>query len=188
MQQIDRYVASLEGKKQDWASQLVVFIRETYPELQETFENNMPTYYGEGFFFAFAARKSYFSFFTSDTRVFSLIKELSPSSELGKSCVRLKYSEQSAVEILTDVIQEIVSYHQNKRNTGVTDFKAAQKWAKIPSHTKQLLVNNVFCTNCGETTITDYSLQDNRFGVSLEGKCNNCGNEVARLVEIEEGK
>lgn len=65
----------------------------------------------------------------------------------------------------------------------VIDFKAAQKWAKIPKDIQQQLISNVFCSNCTVTTITDYTLHDDKFGVVLQGKCQKCGEDVARLVE-----
>lgn len=65
----------------------------------------------------------------------------------------------------------------------VTDFKAAQKWAKIPRNIQQLLINNVFCSTCGVTTIIDYTLHNDKFGVLLKGRCKKCGKDVARLVE-----
>jgi hypothetical protein len=65
----------------------------------------------------------------------------------------------------------------------VIDFKAAQKWAKVPKDMQELLKNNVFCSSCKVTTITDYTLHDDKFGVLLKGKCKKCGKDVARLVE-----
>lgn len=67
----------------------------------------------------------------------------------------------------------------------VTDFKAAQKWTKIPKNIKQLIINNVFCSKCGVTTIVEYTINDEKFGVLLKGKCKKCGNDVRRLVEDE---
>lgn len=67
----------------------------------------------------------------------------------------------------------------------VIDFKAAQKWTKIPKHVQEMLINNVFCSTCQVTTITDYTLHDDKFGVLLKGKCKKCGKKVARLVEDE---
>jgi len=67
----------------------------------------------------------------------------------------------------------------------VIDFKAAQKWFKFPKSIQELFINNVFCSSCGETTITEYTLHDDKFGVLLKGKCNKCGENVARLVENE---
>ena len=67
----------------------------------------------------------------------------------------------------------------------VVNFKAAQKWAKLPRNIQELLVNNVFCSACGVTTIIKYTLHDDIFGVLLKGKCKKCGLNVARLVEDE---
>ncbi len=65
----------------------------------------------------------------------------------------------------------------------VTDIKAAQEWKKIPKQTQELIVNNVHCPACGLTTIVDYSMQNDKFGLLLEGKCKKCGGPVARLLE-----
>lgn len=67
----------------------------------------------------------------------------------------------------------------------IIDFQAAQKWAKLSRDTQQLLVNNVFCSTCGMTTIVDYTLHDDDLGILLKGKCKKCGKDVARLVEDE---
>ncbi|MFJ5622783.1 hypothetical protein ACIQD3_08600 [Peribacillus loiseleuriae] len=67
----------------------------------------------------------------------------------------------------------------------VIDFKAAQKWSKLPKNRQQILINNVYCSSCGETTITDFTLHDDKFGVVLKGICKKCGENVARLVEVE---
>lgn len=67
----------------------------------------------------------------------------------------------------------------------LTDFKALQKWNKIPKDFQELLLNNVFCTTCGVTTIIEYSMHNDKLGILLKGKCKKCGKEVARLVENE---
>ncbi|MBY7145027.1 hypothetical protein KFZ56_18580 [Virgibacillus sp. NKC19-3] len=67
----------------------------------------------------------------------------------------------------------------------VTDFKAAQKWSKIPKDIQMRLLSNVFCVNCTETTIIDYDMHDDEHGILLKGKCKKCGEDVARLVEDE---
>lgn len=183
MNQVDNYINSLEGLKQKWVSELVSFMREAYPDISETFNHKIPTYQGDGFYIAFAAHKSYFSFYTSDVRVLSLIQELSPTATLGKTCAKLKYSEQATVEILIDAIKEVVQYHSAQRSNVVTDLQAVRKWKKKPPHIQQLLINNVFCGKCGVTTIVDYVLQNDRFGTVLKGKCKKCGQDVARVVE-----
>lgn len=67
----------------------------------------------------------------------------------------------------------------------VIDFKAVKKWKKIPKEIQELLVNSVFCINCGVTTIVDYTIINDKFGVLLKGKCKKCGIDVARMVEDE---
>jgi len=67
----------------------------------------------------------------------------------------------------------------------VTDFKAIQKWAKLPKNIQELIVKNVFCSNCGMTTIVKYTLHNDKFGIVLKGKCKKCGHNVARVVEDE---
>ena len=67
----------------------------------------------------------------------------------------------------------------------VTDIKAAKKWSLIPAPMRQLLLNNVFCSKCGETTIVEYTMHDDKLGILLKGKCRKCGSDVARLVEDE---
>jgi hypothetical protein len=67
----------------------------------------------------------------------------------------------------------------------VTDLHAAKKWSKLPQDLKNKLLENVFCSNCGVTTIVEYTLHNDKFGVLLKGKCKKCGMDVARLVEDE---
>lgn len=67
----------------------------------------------------------------------------------------------------------------------VTDFGAVQKWTKIPRNIKQHILENVFCSSCGITTIVEYTLHDGKLDILLKGKCSKCGMNVARLVENE---
>ncbi len=65
----------------------------------------------------------------------------------------------------------------------VIDFKAAQKWFKIPKNIQKRLLSNVFCGKCGVTTIVEYTIHDDKLGILLKGKCRKCGNEVRRFIE-----
>ena len=67
----------------------------------------------------------------------------------------------------------------------ISDFEALKKWSSIPENLQQRLIDNVFCLNCGVTTIVDYSITADKFGILLKGKCKICGNAVARLIEDE---
>ncbi len=61
-----------------------------------------------------------------------------------------------------------------------------QKWLNIPEEIKEKIINNVFCSVCGITTIIDYAVVPNEYycDVVLKGKCKRCGKEVGRLVEL----
>lgn len=65
------------------------------------------------------------------------------------------------------------------------DFEAAKKWHTLPLELRKKLLNNVFCATCGETTIVDYSIETEKFGILLKGNCKACGGAVARLVELD---
>ncbi|HZK54130.1 MAG TPA: DUF1801 domain-containing protein [Desulfosporosinus sp.] len=185
MNKVDEYISSFHGAKIEWLTALVSFMREIYPQISETFDHKMPIYQGDGFYVAFAAQKSYFSFYTDDVRVLSLIKDSLPGVSLGKSVARVKYSANEAVEVLIDVIKEVVDYHNARRSDTVTDIKALKKWATVPLEMQQKIIANVFCSKCGVTTMVNYSLHDDRFGIALKGKCKKCGAVVARFVEDE---
>ena len=68
----------------------------------------------------------------------------------------------------------------------VNNSKAMQKWLGLPEEIKEKLINNVFCSVCGMTTIIDYTIVPNEYycDVVLKGKCKHCGKEVGRLVEL----
>jgi len=68
---------------------------------------------------------------------------------------------------------------------GIIDFKAAQKWSKVPKNIQEQILKNVFCSKCGVSTIVEYSIQDDKLGILLKGKCNKCGNDIGRFVENE---
>lgn len=63
------------------------------------------------------------------------------------------------------------------------DIKAIEKWSKIPKSIQKVLLENVFCSTCGVTTIVDYSMYDDKAGILIKGKCKKCDNEVARFIE-----
>lgn len=67
----------------------------------------------------------------------------------------------------------------------VSDFKAVQKWAKIPKSIQKSFIENVYCSECGVTAIVEYTINDDKLGFLLNGTCKKCGNKVTRFVEDE---
>ncbi|OLO25604.1 hypothetical protein BTR23_24610 [Alkalihalophilus pseudofirmus] len=65
----------------------------------------------------------------------------------------------------------------------VTDFDAIRKWKNVPKEYQEKLLDNVFCSTCGVTTIVNYSIHDDSSGIVLKGECKKCGAAVARFIE-----
>jgi len=62
---------------------------------------------------------------------------------------------------------------------------AAKLWATIPSHTKKLLLSNVWCGKCRhEVTITNFSGAVKAGALLLAGLCSVCRGDVARVIEM----
>ena len=72
----------------------------------------------------------------------------------------------------------------NKNN--VQSFAAMKEWLAIPETFRTRLLSNVYCGNCGDvTTIIDYSVNLEKLGIVLDGKCKTCQHKVARVIERE---
>lgn len=64
--------------------------------------------------------------------------------------------------------------------------EAFQIWDLISSKNQKLILNNVFCHECGLTRVIDYSMEKIGNDIVIRGKCSKCGNLVARHVEGED--
>lgn len=61
---------------------------------------------------------------------------------------------------------------------------ARQRWESIPADIHQRLLSNVWCSHCRhETTITNFSGTIKGGDLLLTGKCTECRNDVARVIE-----
>ena len=70
---------------------------------------------------------------------------------------------------------------QDDLSTKATDIEALRKWNKISKDIQNRILQNVFCSTCGVTTIIDYSITEERSGII--GKCKKYNKPVARLIE-----
>ncbi len=63
---------------------------------------------------------------------------------------------------------------------------ANKKWLALPKDIRSQLLNNVWCSNCSDVTmIVGFIVENEDFGIILNGKCKKCDHEVARVVEME---
>ncbi|AUN94645.1 hypothetical protein C0099_06660 [Pseudazoarcus pumilus] len=61
---------------------------------------------------------------------------------------------------------------------------ARRHWTSIPAGVRQKLLSNVWCGECrAEVTITEFRGRVDQGDLLLEGKCSECGAEVARVIE-----
>jgi len=61
---------------------------------------------------------------------------------------------------------------------------AAKLWEAIPADIRKRLLSNVWCGECRhEVTITNFSGAVKAGDLLLVGKCAECRNDVARLIE-----
>ena len=65
----------------------------------------------------------------------------------------------------------------------IDDITALKKWKAIPKEMQKRIIENVYCGNCKVTTITNYSITEDEFGIVLKGECKKCGKEVSRVIE-----
>jgi hypothetical protein len=62
---------------------------------------------------------------------------------------------------------------------------AAKLWATIPSHSKKLLLSNVWCGKCRhEVIISNFSGAVKAGDLLLVGLCSECRGDVARVIEM----
>mgnify|MGYP003272489098 CR=1 FL=1 len=184
MDKIQNYLEQFEDIKREWLEQFVLFMREE-TQLQEGFDYKMPTYRGHDFYIAFAAQKNYFSFYTDEVSILEIFKAEMPSTSLGKSCARIKYKEQDALNVMMNIIKEIILMHRDIRKDSISDLSAIKKWKAIPEHGRSILSSNVYCGKCGVTALQEgFTIHDDgSYGIILRGKCEKCGGQVARYVE-----
>ncbi len=76
-------------------------------------------------------------------------------------------------------------YRQAYQAENATHVAALQKWKTIPEYARELLLNNVWCSRCGETRLKEYTVEPAGPNIVLRGRCPACHHDVARYVEIE---
>ena len=92
-----------------------------------------------------------------------------------KAAERGGFDKKLYLEYVEDLISE--------KTGSISEMKALKKWSEFPCHEKEILLNNVFCGSCGETTIVDYCIINDPIGIVIRGKCAKCGGNIARYVE-----
>ncbi len=67
---------------------------------------------------------------------------------------------------------------------GATDIEAARLWNTYPNELKEIWLHNAFCPNCISASFKPgYNLRMDKFGVVIEGYCDQCGGRIARCCD-----
>lgn len=62
--------------------------------------------------------------------------------------------------------------------------EAMKRWNQIPSNIQPKLLSNTYCSKCKDTVkIVNFEATMDNDDLILKGKCENCSDNVARLIE-----
>ncbi|MBB3111991.1 hypothetical protein FHS18_004059 [Paenibacillus phyllosphaerae] len=112
------------------------------------------------------------------------LKEYSKEELIELLYQTVKANKEARTFVLNHLEEKSDSLGESKTGTGVVSFAAMSKWLELPEHVRELYISNVWCGSCsGVTTIKDYNVQIEKFGIVLRGKCAKCEHSVARVVE-----
>lgn len=101
-----------------------------------------------------------------------------------KEMARQMRADGVSEEMIARFVAEEMEEDEFRRGKGVTEIEALREWRKTPEHIRKLLLANAFCHNCGTTEFApDYTLRMRHGRVLIEGRCAECGAEVARLCD-----
>jgi len=114
---VDDYVNSFDGVKKEWLSTFITFMRQNFPELQETISYQMPMYKFPGSYIAFSVAKDHFSYHSLDFEMIEELKSLLPRAKFGKGCAKVLFDDKAAVPILFEMSKKIVDRSKAKKTS-----------------------------------------------------------------------
>ena len=109
---VDDYVNSFEGEKKEWLTTFITFMRENFPEFQETISYQMPMFKFNKNYIAFSVAKDHFTFHTLDFEMIEELKTLLPRAKFGRGSAKVSYNDKAAIPILFDMSRKIVARSQ----------------------------------------------------------------------------
>lgn len=107
MNSVNEYIEHYEDEKKEWITAFVNFMRQNYPNWEETIAYQMPTYKFLGQYIAFNAAKTHFTLHTIDFVMLDKLKEELKDAKFGKRCVKVKYKDKDAIPVLFDACRKI---------------------------------------------------------------------------------
>ena len=111
IQQVDDYITNVSEQKREIVMQLRDMLHAEHPQLDETFEYNMPSFEYNGMVCSLAARKNYISLYCNTEVVEKYREELGKLS-VGKSCIRFRKLEDLPMETIHTIIDESIAINE----------------------------------------------------------------------------
>lgn len=91
---------------------------------------------------------------------------------------------RTKIQEVIDVLEKVEEMPTREDNQEVVSFSANKKWLSIPVEFRRQLERNVWCSSCCDVVkIEKYTVKEFSGGIVLEGKCQKCGNDVARVID-----
>jgi hypothetical protein len=98
--------------------------------------------------------------------------------------LRAAYDTLKWVEQDQRTVEEAGKAVGNANANEAISFAAMKQWLEIAEPMRKRILGNVFCGKCfGSTTMKDYTVEVDKFGLLLQGVCATCGHSVARVVD-----
>ncbi len=110
MEFFEQYLEKLNKEQIKEIKKLRELIFKTIPDIQETFDYNMPTYkYKNKKIIALAAQKNYYSLYILHTDILDKYREKLTRYNLGKGCIRFKTYESLDKDLIIEILKETTS-------------------------------------------------------------------------------
>ncbi|MDF2543803.1 MAG: hypothetical protein K0S47_3521 [Herbinix sp.] len=116
MNKVNEYIEQKDEVQKEWLLALITFMRDQFPQLEETFSFQMPMFKFNGKYIAFSVAKEHFTFHTLDFEMIEELKTLLPKAKFGKGCAKIKYQDTEAIPVLFNMSIKIVERNTVKKD------------------------------------------------------------------------
>jgi len=105
--------------------------------------------------------------------------------EILKAWQMIEYKKvRLHIQEVIDILEKAGEVPNITHNQEVISFSANKKWLSIPIEIRRKLERNVWCGSCSDVVqIEGYTVKEVSTGIVLEGKCQKCGHDVARVID-----
>jgi uncharacterized protein YdhG (YjbR/CyaY superfamily) len=104
--EVEEYLAALPSERESALKALIGLIRDVVPEIVESMDYRMPTFYFKGNpLCAVASRKQYMALYVH-TRLLPKYEDRFKGLSMGKECIRFRHLEELPLPAVRDLLHE----------------------------------------------------------------------------------